>query len=184
MHIGKKIALIGATVFFSTAAIIGCKFLPAPSSTPPIEQLKMSSNEISNWQPQGDMTVYIGDQLYGFNDGGAPEYLSRGCIKTGVQIVNGPSGRSAQAIVMDFGTDKGAKAMFDWKLKSVSTPYQDLGGYADTALVIQTTLDGVTGYAHFFNYYFEIGLTKFDNSENAVKTLDQFLGIYNRKLVP
>jgi hypothetical protein len=181
MQFRKKTLWIGISLLCGTAMAIGCKIMPSQTSTPPLDQLKIAANEISNWQPQGDITLYIGDQLTNFNDGGAPEYLSKGCIKTGVQVINGPNGRSAQAIIMDFGTDDKAVEMFRQKASTIASPLPD-DKYNATNVSVQTTLDGVTGYAHFFNYYFEIGLTKFNNPQDAVKTLNQFLGLYEGKL--
>jgi hypothetical protein len=181
MKFGKKRLYIAFPLLIGAAMAAGCKFLPALASTPPLEQLSVSSSEISNWQPQGDMTVYIGGQLYNFNDGGAPQYLNKGCIKTGVQVINGPSGEGAQNVIMDFGTDEAAAAMYQFKLSDISAPLTD-PKYADSTVTIQTAQDGITGYAHFYNYYFEIGLTKFNNPQDAIKTLNQFLGLYEGKL--
>ena len=181
MKFEKKMLLCIFSLLAVAVATGGCKFLPAATSTPPLEQLKVASSEISNWQPQGDMNVFIGDQLTSFNDGGAPDYINRGCIKTGVQVINGPAGQSAQSIVMDFGTKEKAETMFQFKQSDISSGLPD-SKYPDVTVAIQTTQDGITGYAHFYNYYFEIGLTKFNNPQDAIKTFNQFIGLYEGKL--
>jgi hypothetical protein len=182
MKFTRSIISIGVVFTLGTALVLGCKLMPTSTSTPPLEQLKIANSEISNWQPQGDMQIYIGSQLYGLNDGGAPQYLRKGCIKTGWQVMNGPSGESAQNMVMDFGTSAAAEDMFAEKKSQNSASALRDSKYSDSTVIVANDLGTITGYAHFYNYYFEIGLTNFSNPQDAIKTLNQFLGLYEGKL--
>jgi hypothetical protein len=165
-----------------TAILVDCKFVPMNSSTPPLEQLKIASSEISNWRPEGDIKIFIGSELFTYNDGGAPQYLSKGLVQTGVQRVIGPDNAIVVCMVMDFGTDDNATEMYkEKKMQCVGNTLPD-PRYPVTDVTVKSILGGVTGYAHYFNYYFEIDVKGFNYQEDALKTLNQFLGLYFEKI--
>lgn len=181
-----KVAL--SAPFFATVllAIIGsavsCRIVAIDYDTPPLEQLEIGAAEISNWKPESKMKVYIGDKLYDFNDGGAPKYLDKGCIKTGVQRLNGQNQAMVETIVMDFGKNINATAMFsETQINNIGKSIDD-PVFPDTTVSITSVLGGVSGCAHFDNFYFEISVTGFSDQVLALKTFDLFLGLYAKKI--
>jgi len=173
---------IAALLVLLPVLILNCKFVPMNSSTPPLEQLKITSSEISNWRPEGDIKIYIGSELFGYNDGGAPQYLSKGLVQTGVQRIAGLGQALVVSMVMDFGTENNATEMYtEKKIQCVGNTIPD-PRYPATDVTVKTDLGGVTGYAHYYNYYFEINVSGLNYQEDALKTLNQFLGLYFEKI--
>lgn len=176
------IKIISLVTILLSAVLMDCKLVPLFSSTPPLEQLKIGSGDISNWHPDGDMKIYIGSELFSYNDGGAPQYLSKGLILTGVQNITGPNQGTVISIIMDFGTDTNAIAMYKEKRTQNAGNIILNPKYPTTEVFVVSVLGGVTGYANYYNYYFEISVIGFNYQEDALKTLNQFIGLYFEKI--
>jgi hypothetical protein len=178
----KKIKILLLSIVLPLTGMLNCKFVPLISSTPPLEQLKISTSEISNWRPEGDMEIYIGSELFSYNDGGAPQYLNKGLIQTGVQRISGPNQGIVSSMIMDFGTENNAIDMYNEKrIQNAGSTIPD-PKYPISDVTVTSVLGGVTGFANYYNYYFEISVTGFIYPEDALKTLNQFLGLYFEKI--
>ncbi|MCU0608267.1 MAG: hypothetical protein MUF22_00680 [Chitinispirillaceae bacterium] len=173
--------LLYTLVLSALASVTACKFMPVDSSVPPLQQMKISETEVSNWAPESEMGIYVGTQLYDLIDGGAPQYLEKGLIKTGHQVIKGSDDQQVESYVYDFGTPAKALVMYkEMKLQIAGSLINDLT-YPDSLVCVKAVMGGVTGYAHFSNYYFEINVNGFSDQQFAVKTLDLFLGLYAKK---
>jgi hypothetical protein len=177
--------LFAAVSLVAVGALCSCRFMALEDkSTPPLEQLEISNTDISNWKQQEKMAIYIGTDLFNLNDGGAPQYLDKGCIKTGHQVLNKSdgSGASVESMVMDFGTEANATAMFqEMQMNYIGKTVADQI-FPDTVVGVTTLLGGVKGFAHIANFYFEMSVTGFYDQLLAQKTFDMFLGLYAKKL--
>lgn len=167
------------------ASLASCRFTALDYDTPPLEQLEVGAAEISNWKPEAVMKVFVGDKLYDLNDGGAPQYLDKGCKKTGDEKMNGPNGTMVEMYIMDFGKDINAMAMFtEMQMNNVGQGVKDpaFPQIPDTTTLIVPNMGGVTGYAHFANYYFELKFAGFSDQELAIQTFDMFIRLFRTKL--
>jgi len=163
-------------------ALTGCRLLPVTDMSPPLTQMAITQEDISSWAPQADMEIYIGTQLFDFNDGAAPQYLDKGLIKTGAQTFNGPNSTVVTSMIMDFGKDSNAVTMFiEMQTQKAGQTIKD-PKYPDSVAFMTLVLGGVQGYGHYKNYYFEISATGFSDNALAVQTFDQFFALYRKKV--
>jgi hypothetical protein len=163
-------------------AVTGCRLLPVTDMSPPLTQMAITREDISSWVPQADMEIYIGTQLFDLNDGGAPQYLEKGLIKTGYQVLNGQNGTVVTSMIMDFGKDSNAVSIFlEMQTKNAG---QTVGDpiYPDSVAFMTLVVGGVTGYCHYKNYYFEIAATGFSDIALAIQTFDLFFNLYRKKV--
>jgi hypothetical protein len=175
-----KLCILGLLLVIGPA--VSCKIIPLDESpTPPLEQLSIGTTDISNWQPQASMTVYVGTDLYNFNDGGATKYLDKKCLKTGVQTFEQNS-EIVKTMVMDFGTNENATAMYtEEQLDNAGSTLKD-PVFPDSTAFFTSNLGGGTTYAHFDNFYIEIAVAGFSDQSLAMNTADMFLGLYEKKI--
>ncbi|MBN1129102.1 MAG: hypothetical protein JXA71_08950 [Chitinispirillaceae bacterium] len=162
--------------------VAGCRLLPVTEMSPPLTQLAISNDDISNWNPQEEMKIYIGTQLFAFNDGAAPQYLEKGLIKTGVQTFESLNNNTVNAMIMDFGSDSNAIAMFLEKRTQFAGQTIKDPLYPESVAFQMIVLGGVDGFAHYKNYYFEISATGFSDMAQAVQTFDLFYNLYRKKV--
>jgi hypothetical protein len=180
----KKMS-VGRTLVPLLASLLtlnGCRLLPVTDMSPPLTQMALSREDISSWVPQAEMKIYIGTQLFDYNDGGAPQYLDKGLIKTGVQTFDGPNNTVVNSMIMDFGKDSNAVAIFIEKQIQNAGQTIDDPIYPDTVAFMTLPLGGVQGYCHYKNYYFEISATGFSDQALAVQTFDMFFNLYRKKV--
>lgn len=169
-------------LFVMLPALTGCRLLPVTNMSPPLTQMALTREDISSWVPQADMDIYIGTQLFDYNDGGAPQYLDKGLIKTGVQTFDGQNNTMVKSMIMDFGKDSNTVAIFLEKQmqkagETVSDPI-----YPDSVAFMTLVLGGVQGYCHYKNFYFEISATGFSDNTLAIQTFDMFFNLYRKKV--
>lgn len=178
----RPVTLMLTAVLLIIAGVVSCKLVALDYDTPPLEQLEVGATEISNWKPEATMKVFIGDKLYDLIDGGAPQYLDKGCKKTGFQRLTGPNGASVEIKIMDFGKDINATAMFtEMQMNNVGQTVKD-NAFPDTTSNVVPNMGGVSGYAHFANYYFELAVTGFSDQALAISTYDMFFRLFEKKL--
>jgi hypothetical protein len=165
------------------ALLCGCRLMAlSDMPNPPLEQIKINEGDISNWAPEAEAQIYVGTQLFDYNDGGAPQYLEKGCIKTSVQRLNGQNGTMVESMIMDFGKESNAIAMFQEKQIQNAGRTIKHPEYADSVVSLVTVLGGVHGFAHYGNFYFEIIVTGFSDITQAMQTFDLFFGLYRKKI--
>jgi hypothetical protein len=158
---------------------------PAETASIPaaLENLNIKKGDISNWNPESDMTVYVADNLYELIDGGATPYLEKGVIKTGYQRLTGPENTIVECYIFDFGSEAKALAMFEQKKKErVNDTVKDIA-YTDSIVVVSPVLGGVSSSAHSGSFCMELNVTGFHSQTLALETLDFFLGFYRNKII-
>jgi hypothetical protein len=162
-------------------ALIGCRLLPETDMSPPLTQMAIIPEDIAPWL-QAELNIYIGTQLFDFNDGGAPQYLDKGVIKTGAQNFDGQNNTLVKSMIMDFGKDSNAVAMFiDMQIQNAGSTVKD-PVYPDSVAFLTLKLGGVQGYCHYKNYYFEISATGFSDNALATQTFEMFFNLYRKKV--
>jgi len=149
-----------------------------------VRTLELSPSDISGWKtPPGESyKILVGDEWYGYIDGGAPVYLNNGMIEGGVQKIHGASLQSAEIWVMDFGTAQNAEKMFADEKAQISDARTLPSFDAGVAVFDNGASDGGTAHAHFSNFYFQIALSGFNDKLQAVQSADLFLRVYQAKM--
>lgn len=147
-----------------------------------VKQLEIKNNELPGWVPHDTMGIYEGTELYNLIDGGAPQYLEKGVMTTGYQVLDGQNDRAVYSMIMDFGRDSNAVAMFlEKKTQNVGQTVLD-PQYPDSVAFMTLVLGGVQGYGHYTNFYFEIAAVGFSDSTQAIATFDTMLTWYIQKI--
>ena len=148
--------------------------------------LRIAGNEMPNWAE--DDSEYrefrTADDLYAIINGGAEEYLNRAMIK-GFQQYMSRSGTDYEArmMVMDFGTIEKATSMYQYKAEQISLKVA-AGGYNDTTAIIDPApLTGCLTYAHFGQYYIELGFSGYGAEKSESYTdASGFLELFDSKI--
>jgi hypothetical protein len=175
INTGKISILILMSLIFSGYSIFA-------GPVPTVQQLKIDTGDITDWLPEDTMSFYANDHLYELIDGGAPQYLDKGCRVTGYQQFTGLEGTISTVFVMDFGKDSNATAMFKQKQAENSGNTVPDQSFPDSTVFVTPNLGGVGGYAHFNNIYIEISLRGFSDQQKAISELNLFLGFFKNKI--
>jgi hypothetical protein len=171
----KKSVLILLYLILSAYSLIA-------GATSTVQQFNIDTGRIAAWTPDTAMKKYIDDSLYNLLDGGAPQYLNKGCLVTGFQRCNNPDGALAEIKVMDFGKDSNATGMFkQMQSNNIGSIVTD-PLFPDSMVLVTPNMGGATGYAHFSNIYVELSVTGFADQQNAIQTLNLFLTFYQNKI--
>jgi hypothetical protein len=148
-----------------------------------LEKLDIIKGDISNWNPESALDVYVGDQLYEHIDGAASQYLEKGVIKTGYQRLIGPDNAIVEIYAFDFGSKAKALAMFEQKkIERANDTVKDLA-YPDSVVIVSPVLGGVSSSAHFGNFHMELNVMGFSAQTSAIETLDFFLSFYKNRII-
>jgi hypothetical protein len=148
----------------------------------PVKQLEIKNNDLPGWIPQDYMRIYKGTELYDYMDGAAPQYLDKGVQTTGAQWLDGQNNTLVQSMIMDFGRDSNAVAMFlEKKTQNVGQTVFD-PQYPDSEAFMTLVLGGVQAYGHYTNFYFEIAAVGFSETTQAIATFDTMLAWYIQKI--
>jgi hypothetical protein len=149
-----------------------------------VRTLELSASDISGWKMQQGETykVLVGDEWFGYIDGGAPDYLNNGMIEGGVQKMSGASRQTGEMWVMDFGDAQNAEKMFADKKAQISDARELPSFDPNIAIFDNGVSDGGTTYGHFKNFYFAISLSGFDDKLQAGQSADLFLRVYQAKM--
>lgn len=155
------------------------------------------TNQISGWvvdSSRGDSTAtampFVDSTVYRFFDGGCVDYCGP-CngsddLKDGIltYLKNPQSDSELTAIVIDYGTDSGAKAEFNlwitldsWATRDTISPFSDT-----TALGFDAGGGGLSVHAHFRNYYIELDFSNYASPGAAVPDARAFLNYYYSKI--
>ena len=147
-----------------------------------VKQLAIKNNELSGWIPRDTMRIFRGAELYDYMDGAVPQYFEKGVITTGAQILDGQNSTRVKSMIMDFGRDSNAVAMF--LEKKAQNTGRIIGDpiFPDSVAFMHLILGGIQGYGHYSNYYFEIAADGFSDTAQAIPVFDTMLTWYIQKI--
>jgi hypothetical protein len=155
-------------------------------------QLKIMSSEIPNWYLAADadsFTLWAGDNFYDDMDGGIEKYLNNGMIEVADVHMMGPVGADGEqntlathSFIMDFGNDSNASNIFDYQRTLNSADAFDIPGYKNNAVFGRAVLGGITAFAHFKRFYFELTFVRFLDQAQAIATAVRFLSLFQSKI--
>lgn len=151
-----------------------------------VTSLKIAEGDASGWTEadQGYQAFKTPQELYGIINGGADIYVDRGLIEGFQQEIEiEGSDYYATFMIMDFSNADNAKSMFDYKADLVSTK-ESTGTYDDaTAIIDMGQLTGCSGFAHFGQFYLELGFSGYgSNKSDAKNTAVSFMEIIKSKI--
>lgn len=151
---------------------------------------KLQDNELSGWtqKPVSDelpvpCAVYTAADINDRIDGDAPIYTNGGMKSAQYQEMAGttPEGAECRVIVMDFGTDAKAKAMFDSLVKSHSADVS-IPQYDATVAKGASAIGALTTYAHIQATFFQLEFIGFGSDTTGLQqTTQKFLDVLKAK---
>jgi hypothetical protein len=170
-----------------------------------VQQLEIANNEITGWgiDTTGLGAGYLSQNpfavsaanLHNVIDGGDMQYLSEGVIEAVFEYLQKyNSQKQATIFFMDFGTNARAAAMVqDWASHITADPIiiakppsytgEDgwdtiparIPGYDSTVAAVESTLGGITVFAHFSKFYIELSFTGYQDQSQAISDAKLFL---------
>jgi hypothetical protein len=151
-----------------------------------VSQLKITNGAISGWQinaASDSFGVFAAADFHNDIDGGDKPYTDRGLIEVADEHMVGPNGveLGGHAYLMDFGTDAAATAMFQYQATQF-TPQVAITGYDNSIAFGYVTVGGITVFAHFKKFYFELPFTGYSAQSQAISDANLFLGYFKAKI--
>jgi hypothetical protein len=157
-----------------------------------VRMLKFTNTDISNWKmaPSADsFTLWTAANFYDDVDGGIEVYTDKGLIEVADIHLVGPTGSdgvqneiAVHSFIMDFGTESNAQDEFNYQKTKYSADAFDIPKYSSKIAFARAVFGGITVYAYFRKFYFELQFIGFDNQNHAVSTALLFLGLFQMKI--
>jgi hypothetical protein len=157
-----------------------------------VRMLKVTNTDISNWKmaPSADsFTLWTAANFYDDVDGGIEVYTDRGLIELADLHLLGPIGSDGvqnelalHSFIMDFGTEANAVDEYNFQRTRYSSDAFDIPEYSNKIAFARPVFGGVTVYAHFKKFYFELNFLGFSDQNQAVATAMQFIGLFQTKI--
>jgi hypothetical protein len=163
-----------------------------PGKNVRVSMLRPSSDEIRGWSmaPSPDsFTLWTANTISDDVDGGFLAYTDRGVLEIADLHLLGPLGTdgvrrelAVHSFIMDFGNDSKAAAMFDFPTARFSGEAFPLPGYDAAEAFARPVLGGISAYAHFDKFYFELSFLGFSDRNEAAAAGKKFLDSFHRKI--
>jgi hypothetical protein len=157
-----------------------------------VRMLKVTNSDISNWKMAASadsFTLWTAANFYDDVDGGIEVYTDRGLIELADLHLMGPIGSdgtqnelAVHSFIMDFGTEANAIDEYSFQKTRYSADAFDIPEYGNKVAFARPVLGGITVYAHFKKFYFELNFVGFSDQNQAVATALQFLGLFEMKI--
>jgi hypothetical protein len=156
-----------------------------PISNSMIPGWKMSYSTIDS-----TFTMWSVDNLWQDIDGGFERYTNRGMLQAGDLTMVGPINSEGNpytldihSFIMDFGTESNSKSMFDKsKTDFFDTESSLVPGYDNSAAFAKDALGGITVYAYYKKFYFELILSNYPEKDKALADAKVFLDYFKSKI--
>jgi hypothetical protein len=157
-----------------------------------VSMLKVTNTDIANWKMASSadsFTLWNANNFDQDIDGGYEKYTDRGMIEAADFHMLGPIGSDGEqnqiatrSFIMDFGTDSNAEGIYNyWKTENSQDAF-DIPGYGNTNVFAIPIQGGITVYAYFSKFYFELKFLGFSTQAQAVATAKQFLDLFKGKI--
>jgi hypothetical protein len=173
-----------AAAFVTAVCLSQCKIVEDKysGSTLSMEDFRIT-NEIQGWsQAEGGYAFYASeDELFDIINGGADLYKDFG-MREGIYQKMLSGDKNYEALIMDFGTESRARAIFEYK-KFEITKTLKIGDYFEDTVIGDGDDIGtrISAYAYFNQYYIEISPIEGADRRQHLLDADLFLGHYKKK---
>jgi hypothetical protein len=149
-----------------------------------VAQLQIMPTDVTGWQQTNGASGWVivsASNLHNYIDGGDMLYITNNLIEAGIQTLQGPSGKLLTVYCMDFGTVKWSQKTVSDQRNTIAIPL-DIPNFPDSSAIAAANLGGVTAYAYFNKFYFELALTGFQDQAEALRMASLFLDLYSSKI--
>lgn len=151
-----------------------------------VSQLFPTETDISGWKKNttDGYSTWSAANFVNDMDGGFEKYTDRGMIECGDISMDGPNGTHIlhKSFIMDYGLDSTALAMYNYQKDYYSNGSLDITGYDKTVAFAYPVIGGVTAFAHFKKFYFELQFANFSDQTLSIQAAAQFLGMFKSKI--
>ena len=157
-----------------------------------VRQLKVTNNDIPNWklaQDADSFALFTPANISDLIDGLCDVYTNRGMIEAAAFHMVGPIGPDGEqnmltghSLIVNFGSDSNANYMYNHN--KTENPYDliDIAGYSDSVAFAIAVQGGITLFAHFKQFYFELKFFGFSDQTYAITAAKLFLNFFKGKI--
>jgi hypothetical protein len=181
----KKI-ICSCVAVVSIALLVGvsCKLVEDEGeSSQGVNALRLANSDVSPWTEisvDGFKDFKANNMVKEIN-GGAQTYVDKGMVAGFKQYMTG-GGKSAELLVLDFGTEASTSAMYSYT-DNANEDKSDAGGYPLTVAQLDNSpMSGVVAIAHFGKYYMELSFTGYNDKSEARSTAASFVEVFEEKI--
>jgi hypothetical protein len=178
----KKALILASILSVVLLFIFSCELeSDSGNSSRGVDALKLTETDITGWTEDEGGGTYNSETLFDFINGGAPKYINNGLIEGFIQYMS-KSDRKATIMVMDFGTESNAIAMYN-DMSNRNSSKEKAGNYnLNTAQLDVSPSSGVDAYAHFKQFYIELNLTDFPDKSEAPNVAASIIEVFEAKI--
>lgn len=182
----KKI-ICSCVAVVSVALIIGvsCKLVEDEGeSSQGVNALRLANSDVSPWTEISDdgFKDFKANNMVKEINGGAQVYVDKGMVAGFKQYVETGGGKKAELLVLDFGTEASASAIYSYKVDGNDEKLA-AGTYSEAvAQLDNSAMSGVTAYAHFGKYYLELSFTGYNDKAESRITATNFVEVFEEKI--
>ncbi len=154
----------------------------------------LSDNMITGWKlPYSTVdscfTLWSAGDLYQDIDGGFERYTNHGMLQAADITMVGPLTSEdghftldPHSFIMDFGTEEKAKGMYDYtKSQYFDTDASLIPGYTSAVAFTKDALGGITAYAYYKQFYFELILSGYPEKPQSLTDAKAFMDYFKTK---
>jgi hypothetical protein len=154
----------------------------------------ISNGMIPGWKMirstlDSSFTLWSAADLYKDIDGGFERYTDHGMLQAAdigmlgpINSEGNPFELSIHSFIMDYGTEPIAKAMYDFsKSQYFGDDALPIPSYENTAAFAKPALGGITVYAYYKQFYFELILSAYPDDANPTADAKLFLDYFKTK---
>lgn len=158
--------------------ICACDDTGTGAQTVTLSEFRLAA-QIAGWSESvaEGYVEYDTTDLYTYIDGGAIPYIKTG-MENGIrQKLVGPDSVRLDALVMDFGSEAEARAMYQLKLDNYQIRLP-IGSYAESTAFGYQFLNGASVFAYFGRYYCDLTFIQYREPGQAVVDAAAFISFY------
>ncbi len=175
-----KIAVFLVAAFFLSQ----CKIIKYSGSTISMDKFRITDDAVGSWkETEGGFSEYASlDELTKIINGGS-EYYKEFFMREGIYQTMANGDKSYEVLVMDFGTEERAEAIYtDQKNKVITT--RQIGSFSPSNVIGNEDALGstISAYAYFGQYYVEIKNLSGANKPELRSEANQFMIEYENKV--
>lgn len=182
----KKVIYSCVTIV-SVALLFGvsCKLVEDEGeSSQGVNALRLANSDVSPWTENASegFRAFKASNMFALINGGAQTYIDKGMVAGFEQNMAGGGEKTAKLLVLDFGTEASASAIYAYKANENGEKLA-AGTFPEAiAQLDNSAMSGVTALAHFGKYYLELSFTGYSDKSESRTTATSFVEVFEEKI--
>lgn len=175
------VAVVSVALLFG----VSCKLVEDEGeSSQGVNALRLANSDVSPWTENASegFKAFKASNMFALINGGAQNYIDKGMVAGFQQNMAGGGEKTAKLLVLDFGTEASASAMYSYT-DNANEDKLNAGDYPQTVAQLDNSpSSGVVAIAHFGKYYMELSFTGYNDKSESRITAASFVEVFEEKI--